>query len=223
MKRLSFTFLWGAFVLLTLSACGVKKSGEKLITENTADTSFFFGGYYAYKADAATFRDCATGVVMPVSVRGNYLASEQGYAQLDAQGNPVYAEFRGRVVTEPSQEEGRTQRALLIEQVIEYNALDECRDNSLVAGTYHSQATSNEKAPASTLRLNGDFTFTLTTEGAQGEVRYAGQWYRTYMDEGLLIFDDGQRYAFLINYETQVLMLYFPEFVNARGLNFKKV
>ncbi|WP_421660007.1 envelope stress response activation lipoprotein NlpE [Morganella morganii] len=68
-------------------------------------------GEYRYMADAATFKDCQTGVVYAVS--GN-IGLEQGYGKLGVEGGkPVYLEVEGYYTIRPSMEDGQFDQALI--------------------------------------------------------------------------------------------------------------
>lgn len=70
-------------------------------------------GLYTYLADAAVFKDCATGKTFPVV---NNIALEQGYLQArKAPGEPVFLMLNGHFSVQPSMEEGLMQKALVPE------------------------------------------------------------------------------------------------------------
>jgi len=70
-------------------------------------------GLYTYLADAAVFKDCATGKIFPVV---NNIALEKGYLQArSAPGEPVFLMLNGYFSMQPSMEEGLMQKALVPE------------------------------------------------------------------------------------------------------------
>lgn len=70
-------------------------------------------GLYTYLADAAVFKDCATGKTFPVV---NNIALEKGYLQArSALGEPVFLMLNGYFSMQPSMEQGLMQKALVPE------------------------------------------------------------------------------------------------------------
>ncbi|AOP42242.2 envelope stress response activation lipoprotein NlpE [Edwardsiella piscicida] len=68
-------------------------------------------GMYRYMADAATFHDCATDNVYPVS---NTIELEQAYINArPAPGQAVYVEMKGHFAVLPSMEEGQVEKTLV--------------------------------------------------------------------------------------------------------------
>lgn len=70
-------------------------------------------GLYTYMADAAVFKDCATGRTFPVE---NNLALEQGYMQArKGPGEPVFLKINGYFRVRPSMEPGLMQKMMVPE------------------------------------------------------------------------------------------------------------
>ncbi|WP_413483312.1 envelope stress response activation lipoprotein NlpE [Morganella psychrotolerans] len=68
-------------------------------------------GEYRYLADAATFKDCETGVVYAVADNSGL---ERGYSKLGVEGGtPVYMEVEGYYSIRPSMEDGQFDQALI--------------------------------------------------------------------------------------------------------------
>lgn len=68
----------------------------------------FLSGEFTYMADAAMFRDCATGLRFPVAQTGDYLRTEREYtARSQGVGDPVHVRLRGHIDLMPSAEESQ--------------------------------------------------------------------------------------------------------------------
>jgi uncharacterized lipoprotein YbaY/uncharacterized lipoprotein NlpE involved in copper resistance len=62
-------------------------------------------GEFVYLADAATFTDCASGLLWPVALTGDYLAAERLYMKMrSAPGAPLLVTFDGRLEVRPAME-----------------------------------------------------------------------------------------------------------------------
>lgn len=83
------------------------------VTKALPKTPMPLTGLYTYMADAAVFKDCATGKTFPVT---NNIALEQGYLKAQrAPGEPVFLMLNGHFSVQPSMEEGQMQKALIPE------------------------------------------------------------------------------------------------------------
>lgn len=72
-------------------------------------------GMFTYFADAATFRPCADGAVVPVAMEGEFLALQRAY--LDARAEPMQpmlVDVEGRMLSRPSMEAGKPPRRTLV-------------------------------------------------------------------------------------------------------------
>lgn len=82
-------------------------------TKSLPKTPMPLTGLYTYMADAAVFKDCATGKTFPVA---NNIALERGYlAAQRAPGEPVFLMLNGHFSVQPSMEEGQMEKALIPE------------------------------------------------------------------------------------------------------------
>jgi copper homeostasis protein (lipoprotein) len=71
-------------------------------------------GMYRYMADAALFEECITGWRLPVSMEGDNLALERGYAEAQANpGEPILVNLIGRIAPRPAMDGDGTVRALV--------------------------------------------------------------------------------------------------------------
>ncbi|MDW5501902.1 envelope stress response activation lipoprotein NlpE [Pseudomonas lundensis] len=81
-------------------------------------------GSYTYMADAAVFKDCATGKTFPVD---NTIALERGYAKAYiTPGEPVFLTLNGHFSVQPSMEEGLTEKALVPDGKIAFDRSKNC-------------------------------------------------------------------------------------------------
>ncbi|MEB6336629.1 envelope stress response activation lipoprotein NlpE [Serratia rhizosphaerae] len=81
-------------------------------------------GSYTYMADAAVFKDCATGKTFPVD---NNLALERGYAKSGVEGGePVFLMLSGHFSVQPSMEEGMMEKALVPDGNIRFDKAKGC-------------------------------------------------------------------------------------------------
>ena len=81
-------------------------------------------GSYTYMADAAVFKDCATGKTFPVD---NTIALEQGSAKAyKTPGEPVFLTLNGHFSVQPSMEEGQTEKALVPDGKLVFDRSKNC-------------------------------------------------------------------------------------------------
>lgn len=88
-------------VAATLAAAGLSTAAP------AADlgTPVPMAGMYSYMADAALFRDCASGERYPVSFEADNIALESGYlAVVPEAGAEVLVEIEGRIEERPAME-----------------------------------------------------------------------------------------------------------------------
>lgn len=144
----------------------------------------FLSGEFVYFADAATFTDCATGVVFPVSQTKAYIRIERSYLMLTpTPAEPLYVEFRGRVVEEPAMEGDDSVQTVVIDSLIGFKKNERCLNNMLLAGVY--ECINNDRKEI--VRLKSDYTYTgeIFDDGSHREV--SGTWARSAMEELILI------------------------------------
>jgi len=81
-------------------------------------------GMMQYSADAASFKDCATGKVFPMSANKSleegYLAARQSPNQL------VFVSMDGHFMTEPSMEEGQMHKAVVADKNVKFDVTRAC-------------------------------------------------------------------------------------------------
>jgi copper homeostasis protein (lipoprotein) len=83
------------------------------VSAPSLETPMPLTGLYTYMADAAVFKDCATGRTFPVE---NNLALQQGYMQArKAPGEPVFLKINGSFRVRPSMEPGLMQKMMVPE------------------------------------------------------------------------------------------------------------
>ncbi|EAY81684.1 hypothetical protein OsI_36858 [Oryza sativa Indica Group] len=90
-------------------------------------TPMVMKGSYTYMADAAVFKDCATGITFPVD---NNIALEQGYAKANKNaGEPVFLTFNAHFSVQPSMEEGLIEKAVVPDGKIAFDRSKSCSNN----------------------------------------------------------------------------------------------
>lgn len=179
-------------LLLGVALVGCASKRNVVIPEND-----YFSGEFVYFADAANFTDCATGVRYPVSHTKAYQRIERSYLMLTpTPAQPLYVEFRGRIVEEPSMEESAGNVAtIVIDSLIGFHKNEACDDNMLLAGVYES--TNDDVCEI--IRLKPNYTYEAESFADNGVVKQvAGIWKRSAMLELLLIPDSGEPVAYEI-------------------------
>lgn len=96
----------------------------KPVQQSLPKTPMALTGMMQYSADAASFKDCATGNIFPMSanktLEAGYLAARKAPNQL------VFISMDGHFMTEPSMEEGQMQRAVVADKNISFDANKVC-------------------------------------------------------------------------------------------------
>lgn len=96
----------------------------KPVQQNLPKTPMALTGMMQYSADAATFTDCGTGKVFPMSanktLEAGYLAARKAPNQL------VFISMDGHFMTEPSMEEGQMQRTVVADKNISFDGNKVC-------------------------------------------------------------------------------------------------
>ncbi|RBQ33112.1 copper homeostasis/adhesion lipoprotein NlpE [Rahnella variigena] len=96
----------------------------KPVQQSLPKTPMTLSGMMQYSADAASFKDCATGKVFPISANKSL---EEGYlAARKAPNQLVFLSMEGHFMTEPSMEEGRMQKAVVADKNVKFDATKSC-------------------------------------------------------------------------------------------------
>lgn len=96
----------------------------KATQQDLPKTPMSLSGMYQYQADAATFTDCATGKIFPVS---NSFILESAYLKVRNTPNQlVFVSMYGYFTIEPSMEEGRMQKSLVADGSVTFNSMKRC-------------------------------------------------------------------------------------------------
>lgn len=135
----------------------------------------FLSGEFTYMADAATFRDCATGLRFPVAQTGDYLRTEREYtARSQGVGDPVHVRLRGHIDLMPSAEESQgLVPTLVIDSLLGFDDNQACNPGVMMVGIYVSEDGSGR----SVLHLRSDYTCSFQNYGADGSAeRREGRW-----------------------------------------------
>ena len=132
-------------------------------------------GEFTYMADAAMFRDCATGLRFPVAQTGDYLRTEREYtARSQGVGDPVHVRLRGHIDLMPSAEESQgLVPTLVIDSLLGFDDNQACNPGVMMVGIYVSEDGSGR----SVLHLRSDYTCSFQNYGADGSAEHReGRW-----------------------------------------------
>ena len=135
----------------------------------------FLSGEFTYMADAAMFRDCATGLRFPVAQTGDYLRTEREYtARSQGVGDPVHVRLRGHIDLMPSAEESQgLVPTLVIDSLLGFDDNQACNPGVMMVGIYLSEDGSGR----SVLHLRSDYTCSFQNYGADGSAEHReGRW-----------------------------------------------
>lgn len=135
----------------------------------------FLSGEFTYMADAAMFRDCATGLRFPVAQMGDYLRTEREYtARSQGVGDPVHVRLRGHIDLMPSAEESQgLVPTLVIDSLLGFDDNQACNPGVMMVGIYVSEDGSGR----SVLHLRSDYTCSFQNYGADGSAEHReGRW-----------------------------------------------
>ena len=135
----------------------------------------FLSGEFTYMADAAMFRDCATGLRFPVAQTGDYLRTEREYtARSQGVGDPVHVWLRGHIDLMPSAEESQgLVPTLVIDSLLGFDDNQACNPGVMMVGIYVSEDGSGR----SVLHLRSDYTCSFQNYGADGSAEHReGRW-----------------------------------------------
>lgn len=159
-------WLTASVVLLSFGAC--KQTPEQM------SMNYFFGDF-VYYVDAAVFYDCVTGRQFPVSHDGVYLQTEKRYLSMNPEpGERIMVDFRGRIVEQPSAEEGQGMvSTIVIDTLLGFNRTMSCNPEFVLSGLYESTTDGIRQV----LTLRTDYTYQLSHFLSDGkESSTTGKW-----------------------------------------------
>ena len=192
------------FILPLLAACtGNKQSDETAQTETfTKDTIptgpniFYFNGDFTYYADAATLKDCISGAILPVAMKGEYLKVEKKYQEMKPK---------------ETDEEGPDMQ-LLITGLVGFDRAVSCNPENIITdavyATYHPDE--KEAQTKTSITFDNDYTFQCTTyqlSPVKLVSDYKGHWFRTAKDNIVLLVNGEVLYEGTIDYSNMNLIL----------------
>lgn len=213
--------LLGLFLLLPLlAACtGNKQSGATADTETfTKDTIptgpniFYFNGDFTYYADAATLKDCITGAVLPVAMKGEYLKVEKKYREMKPKEmEAINCGVMGYLVPKEADEEGPDMQ-LLITGLVGFDRTVSCNPKNVITDAVYATFHPDEKEAQTktSLTFDNDYTFQCITyqlSPAKFVSDYRGHWYRTAEDNIVLLVNGEVLYEGTIDYSNMNLIL----------------
>ena len=213
--------LVGLFLLLPLlAACtGNKQSGATADTETfTKDTIptgpniFYFNGDFTYYADAATLKDCITGAVLPVAMKGEYLKVEKKYQEMKPKEmEAINCGVMGYLVLKEADEESPDMQ-LLITGLVGFDRTVSCNPKNVITDAVYATFHPDEKEAQTktSLTFDNDYTFQCITyqlSPSKFVSDYKGHWYRTAEDNIVLLVNGEVLYEGTIDYSNMNLIL----------------
>lgn len=99
---------------LLLFGCQASRDARELKKQRKAD-AVPMSGMLSYMADAASLMQCSTNEKFVVKFKGDWLAVERAYVNMQKPGVPVYVEFRGRMESDST--DGIICAGLVIEEI----------------------------------------------------------------------------------------------------------
>lgn len=217
-----------------MACSGNKQQQETADTETlSADTIpparniFYFNGDFTYYADAATLKDCVSGAVLPVAMKGEYRKVEKRYKDMNP--NPMEAincGVMGYLIEKGADEEGPAQQ-LLITGLVGFDRTVSCNpDRTITDGVYAFYRPDEKTAKTKTsLTFNDDYTFQCITyqlSPVKLMNEFRGQWFRTAEDNLVLLVNvDEVLYEGTIDFTNMSLILqndYEKEVIFRKGI-----
>ena len=110
------------FILPLLAACTGNKQSDgtaqtETFTKDTIPTGpniFYFNGDFTYYADAATLKDCISGAILPVAMKGEYLKVEKKYQEMKPrEAEAINCGVMGYLIPKETDEEGPDMQLLI--------------------------------------------------------------------------------------------------------------
>ncbi|MEG1749398.1 MAG: hypothetical protein RR249_06890 [Tannerellaceae bacterium] len=195
--------LW-MVLLAALAACGGKKA-------EMADTSWYFNGDFVYFADAASLKDCATGTVLPIAMKGDYKALEKAYLAMNPdEKESINCELKGYLIDKPANEEG-LEKQLVVTSLIGFDRTVGCSETFLTQNVYAAYITPDAKPEQKTsLTLDANYTFQSSTyqlSPIELTDQANGTWHRTADEKIILLVGDSILYEGSINTAQHSLLL----------------
>jgi len=90
-------------------------------------------GMYSYRADAATFTECLTGITVPVAEEGEYADLKTAYtAARKESGQSVFVEMSGRIAWRPAPDGARKLNTLVVDKMGRFFPLRTCEGGAVL-------------------------------------------------------------------------------------------
>lgn len=195
-----------------------KKDKTSTLTQTTigADTleiaqgSYYFSGDYRTANKQATFKDCITGQIIPVSKCAAYKQISEAYHHLDLNTiEGVYCELMGFLIETPTNSSD-TLNHLVVTSLIRFSRTAACHLGMITNSTYTTilKDTVEQKI---TLSLLPNYTFSVKSYDANSSKLISidtGDWHRL-SDENIVLLTNGEvLYQGIVNFTNLDLELY---------------
>lgn len=181
-------------------------------TTKSGPSSFYFNGDFIYLADAASLKDCATGSVFPIAMKGAYREVERKYKELDPEPlEAINCEVMGYLADKPKDEEG-PDKQLVITGLVGFDRSITCSNaDNLTDGTYIYYEPNEENVQTITkLNLDNDYTFSCAVykyEPAELISKTSGHWHRMAKDNIVFLVDGDVLYEGNIDFNNMNFLL----------------
>lgn len=123
---------------------------ERSYSARTLEPKIFMQGMYQYMADAALFKECMTGLKLPVLFENDNLALERAYNKDKKEaGALLKVHLEGKIVQRPKMEGEGMQAHLLVERFIKTQPNEQCGNqyvNANLFNTYWKLTALNQKS-----------------------------------------------------------------------------
>lgn len=216
------TFNWLILTIPLFIACNNGNKVQKEIAEAQttieADTtkgkptSFFFSGDFIYMADAASLKDCITGAVFPVVMKGAYKEVERKYNELNPEPlETINCSVMGYLVDKQPGEEGPNKQ-LLITGLVGFDRSVTCNDPDKITNATFIHYSPDEKNVKTITKItfNPDYTYKCCVykyQPADMLSKTMGHWHRMAKDNIVLLTDGDVLYEGNIDFSNMSLLL----------------
>ena len=186
------------------------KTSIEADTLEIAQGSYYFSGDYRSVNSKATFKDCITGQIIPVSNCAAYKQISEAYHHLDLNTTEgVYCELMGFLIKTPTNNTD-TLNHLVITSLIRFARTAACHLGVITNSTY-SAILKDSVAQKITLSLLPNYTYSVKSYEAKTSKFIStktGAWHRL-SDENIVLLTNGELlYQGIVNFTNLDLELY---------------
>lgn len=218
MKKISWLILTALLFMSCTNSNKLQKEiadAETTIETDTTQSgpsSFYFNGDFIYLADAATLKDCLTGSIFPIAMKGAFKELERKYRELDPEPlEAINCAVLGYLVDKPADQEG-PDKQLVVTALVGFDRTITCNNSEKLTSDPYIRYSPNEENVKTIIkiRFNNDYTFMRCVyryEPAKVLTKTIGHWYRTAQDNIVLLTDGNVLYEGTIDFSNMTLLL----------------